>query len=390
MSDENINPFQSSEYTPAIIEQAELKKYTSFPLSELTVMGIAAEPIVNAISSVAGTGKNVTAAGESGLYWVYTKPGTHLAKFADSRGYLGGLLSNANNQVGAGQAVLIPANLNTAPITPSMIFVACAVYALSQKLENCIQVGRNILQYLELKDKSEIIGSINFMTDVFNNYKLNWNNQRYIDSNLAESVSIRRRSEESIELQRNLIEKDLAEQVKTRNEKYVVDKYNSIVTHIKNYQLSLYMLSFSMFLEIVFNDNFSSEYLKKAIDKINKYSINYRILYTECYNYLKKIKDSSIEIKFKDGMAKLIRIVGDTVGTVPFISKSNLDKNFKEISKNIEHSNSLNSDNFMKEFTLLKSDYTKNIIKSIQEISEMFNGNIKLLFDKKNIYYLEG
>lgn len=59
MSDEIINPFQSSEYTPAIIEQAKLKKYTSFPLSKLTVMGIAAEPIVNAISSVAGTGKNV-------------------------------------------------------------------------------------------------------------------------------------------------------------------------------------------------------------------------------------------------------------------------------------------------------------------------------------------
>ena len=281
------------------------------------------------------------------------------------------------------------ASAASAPIAfdPAMIMISCVIFTITQKLDSCIQVGKNILEYLELKDKSEITGSINFMTDVFNNYKLNWSNQRFIDSNLAESVSIRRRSEESIELQKMLIESDLSDEGMIHGEKYIVEKYNSIVTHLKSYQLSLYMMSFSMFLEIIFNENYDPEYLRKAIDKINRYSIEYRTIYTDCYNFLKKIKVSSIGSKLKGGIAKLSGIAGSAVEATPVISKSNLDENLKGASERIERLKDLNTENFMKEFTLLREDYSKTISDSIQEISRLFNNDIKLLVDDKTIYF---
>ena len=390
MANDIINPFMPYEFTPAIIEHVDLKKYNPLPLSELPALGLAIEPVVQFISSATGASGSAMAAGGSGLYWVDVPAGSHLAEFVSGKGYLGSALSNATNQVGAGQAVLTPAaSAASAPIAfdPAMIMISCVIFTITQKLDSCIQVGKNILEYLELKDKSEITGSINFMTDVFNNYKLNWSNQRFIDSNLAESVSIRRRSEESIELQKMLIESDLSDEGMIHGEKYIVEKYNSIVTHLKSYQLSLYMMSFSMFLEIIFNENYDPEYLRKAIDKINRYSIEYRTIYTDCYNFLKKIKVSSIGSKLKGGIAKLSGIAGSAVEATPVISKSNLDENLKGASERIERLKDLNTENFMKEFTLLREDYSKTISDSIQEISRLFNNDIKLLVDDKTIYF---
>lgn len=387
MVNDIINPFMPYEFTPAIIEHVDLKKYNPLPLSELPALGLAIEPVVQFISSATGASGSAMAAGGSGLYWVNIPAGTHLAEFLNGKGYLGSALSNATNQVGAGQAVLTPAASAPIAFDPAMIMISCVIFTITQKLDSCIQVGKNILEYLELKDKSEITGSINFMTDVFNNYKLNWSNQRFIDSNLAESVSIRRRSEESIELQKMLIENNLSDEGMVHGEKYIVEKYNSIVTHLKSYQLSLYMMSFSMFLEIIFNENYDPEYLRKAIDKINKYSIEYRTIYTDCYNFLKKIKVSSIGSKLKGGIAKLSGIAGSAVEATPVISKSNLDENLKDTSERIERLKDLNTENFMKEFTMLKDDYSKPISDSIREIAKLFNGDIKLLLDDTTLYF---
>lgn len=387
MVNDIINPFMPYEFTPAIIEHVDLKKYNPLPLSKLPALGLAIEPVVQFISSATGASGSAMAAGGSGLYWVNVPAGTHLAEFLNGKGYLGSALSNATNQVGAGQAVLTPAASAPIAFDPAMIMISCVIFTITQKLDSCIQVGKNILEYLELKDKSEITGSINFMTDVFNNYKLNWSNQRFIDSNLAESVSIRRRSEESIELQKMFIENNLSDEGMVHGEKYIVEKYNSIVTHLKSYQLSLYMMSFSMFLEIIFNENYDPEYLRKAIDKINKYSIEYRTIYTDCYNFLKKIKVSSIGSKLKGGIAKLSGIAGSAVEATPVISKSNLDENLKDTSERIERLKDLNTENFMKEFTMLKDDYSKPISDSIREIAKLFNGDIKLLLDDTTLYF---
>lgn len=387
MVNDIINPFMPYEFTPAIIEHVDLKKYNPLPLSELPALGLAIEPVVQFISSATGASGSTMAAGGSGLYWVNVPAGTHLAEFLNGKGYLGSALSNATNQVGAGQAVLTPAASAPIAFDPAMIMISCVIFTITQKLDSCIQVGKNILEYLELKDKSEITGSINFMTDVFNNYKLNWSNQRFIDSNLAESVSIRRRSEESIELQKMFIENNLSDEGMVHGEKYIVEKYNSIVTHLKSYQLSLYMMSFSMFLEIIFNENYDPEYLRKAIDKINKYSIEYRTIYTDCYNFLKKIKVSSIGSKLKGGIAKLSGIAGSAVEATPVISKSNLDENLKDTSERIERLKDLNTENFMKEFTMLKDDYSKPISDSIREIAKLFNGDIKMLLDDTTLYF---
>lgn len=390
MENEMINPFNPfipSEFTPAIIQEVNLKKYNAFPLSELSTFGIALEPVVEFISSATGSAGSAAMAGGSGLYWVDVPAGAHLASFKSGKGYLGSALSNATNKVGAGQAVLNPAASNPIAFDPSLLLVSCAIFAITQKLDSCIRVGKNILQYIELKDKSEITGSINYMTDVFNNYKLNWNNQRFIDSNLAESVSIRRRSEESIELRKMLIDNELSDDGLLHSQKFIVEKYNSIVTHLKSYQLSLYMMSFSMFLEIIFNENYGSEYLKKALSKINKYSIDYRVIYSDCYNFLKKIKVSSVGGKVKGGVAKLSGFAGSAIKSAPIISKSNLDKSLISAGERLERSNLINIENFMKEFTMLKDDYTKPISDSIREIAKLFNSDIKLLLDDTTLYF---
>jgi hypothetical protein len=117
--------------------------------------------------------------------------GGHLAAFQDGSGYLGSVL-NAGNQV-AGQATLTPLVCN-----PTMLFMAAALANIDKKLDSIQETQQEILDFLVQKDKSELKGDLNFLSDVLNNYKYNWNNEKYINSNHIKVLDIKQSAERKI------------------------------------------------------------------------------------------------------------------------------------------------------------------------------------------------
>ena len=93
-----------------------------------------------------------------------------------SGGQLIGNLKAANGGVGGGLA-----RMTQIPLDPTMLCMAVAIMTVEKKLEAIHQAQKDILAFLELKEQAKLKGNLNALADVLNNYKFNWDNDKYKD-----------------------------------------------------------------------------------------------------------------------------------------------------------------------------------------------------------------
>lgn len=359
------------EFYPAILdEDLNLKKCTAIPISQLASMGVALEPMASAITNIFGSG------GGSGLYYINVPSGTHLAAYKNGSGYIGAVLSNSTNVL-AGQSTITPL-----AIDPTLLFVSIALMAITKKMDEFIQTGQEIMKFLEQKEKANIIGSIHFLTDTLNNYKFNWNNKRYIESNLTMILSIRKQAEQNIALHKMRIDGTLEKDVKLHYDQNVRKKFNSLLNSLRSYQLALYMMSFSSFLDVIFTANYNSEYIDKIVSKIKKYSLEYRDAYTNCYNFMEGYSSSSLQNRLLNSAAEIGKMAGCKIAKIPVISKGPVD----EALIVIDDSTDKRTETLMEQFIKIRDDHTRSFVDSIISIGKSINEPNQILFDSYNIY----
>lgn len=304
-------------YHPAILENQamNLEDYTKVPLSRLPALGIALEPL-------AATFQNVISGGgpTSGLYKVVVPKGGHLASFKNGSGNLGTVL-NANNQI-AGQA-----NLTPLVFDPATLFMALALANIDKKLDSIMEIQQEMLDFLIQKERSELKGDLNFLIDALNNYKYNWNNDQYKSNNHIKVLDIRQGAERKIDFYHQQIMLKINKKIFFQSEQEVMKKIRKIQTELKDYQLALYLYSFSSFLDVMLLENFASEYLDGIASKIEDYTFAYRELYTKCYNQLEEKSKASIQSRLLSGLASVNKFTGEVIEKVPVISNSQIDEN---------------------------------------------------------------
>ena len=262
-----------AEFYPTVIEDnVNLSTYTKLPLGNLPAIGVAFEPIAAAFSSV------VNGAGGSGLYRVSVPNGMHLAAASDGSGLLGSALSNTSNQI-AGQA-----RLNPVVCDPTMLFMAAALANIQKKLDTIQETQQEMLDFLIQKQKSELKGNLLFLTDIMKNYKFNWNNKTYKNSNHIKVLDIKQEAEKSIIFSQTKIEKVIAKKSLIHADQDVNKMISKVRSDFEDYQMAVYLFAYSSFLEVMLLGNYDSNYLHGISSKIEDYSFQYRDLYTKSYN----------------------------------------------------------------------------------------------------------
>lgn len=167
-------------YSDIKVDNIDKTNYNSFPLTELTSIG-------GLFASVFNSAEAVTNPGGEGIYRVVFPKGVDgaLAKFKDGSGYTASIM---NKQI-QGQARLIPVGkdpvtgMAAMPISPPMLFLTVALYSVNEKLDTIMDVQKEILSFLERDKESKLEGDLKTLSDVFNNYKYNIDNEKYISIN---------------------------------------------------------------------------------------------------------------------------------------------------------------------------------------------------------------
>lgn len=344
---------------------------TKIPLANLSALGVAFQPLTTAIQTA------VTGGGGSGLYYVNTKG---MQMFSTSEGFIGSL-KTASGTVGGGQA-----RMTALACDPTMLFMAAALMNIEKKLDAIQETQEEILEFLEEKERAVLQGNLNVLGDVMSNFKYNWNNDTYKTNKHILVQQIKKEAEASIILYRDQIAKKLKKRSLIHSDQEVKGTLKKLQAQFKDYQLALYLYSYSTFLEVMLLGNFSEGYLDSVEQRISEYSFQYRSLYTECYSLMEDYSKSSIQSGMLSGLAVASKFMGETIAKVPVISKSQLDENLIEAGGRLSHHREKRAAVALEGLAQTRMGVTLPFVENIRAVNDLYNKPAAYLFDRDNVY----
>lgn len=373
---EIIKTMTNMEYYPVTSEkQVNIATYTKLPLSKIAAIGTGFKPMAAAFQNIVKGGGT-----QSGLYMVKFKKGRQLAKFEHESSFLGSVLTK-KGAVGGGQA-----RLNPLLCDPTMLFMSFVLTSTDLKLDSILKIQEEILEFLVQKERSELKGDLYFLSDILNNYKYNWNNEKYKNSNHIKVLDIKQAAERKTYFYKEQIKSKINKKSFLHREQEVKKKLREIESEFTDYQMALYLYAFASFLEVLLLENFDSEYLDGITNKINDYSFKYREIYTKCYNQIEGYAKSSIQSHLTNTFVSVNKHASKAISMVPLINKSKFDERLVETGDKLERSGSQKVEETMEQFVEKKSAYVRPFVENINIINKLYNEPIEFFFDQENVY----
>lgn len=360
---------------PVVEEKFTVQTYSKIPLSRITALGTGLEPVVAAVQQVLSGGQAV-----SGYYKVTVPAGAHLAWSNAKGSYIGSSLSNATNQV-AGQAGMTPLLCD-----PTMLLVAATLANIDKKLDAIQETQQEMLDFIVQKEKSNLKGDLDFLMDIYNNYKHNWNSEKYKTANHFKALDIRQNAARMIDFYREQIKKRISKKAFLHSDQDVKKQLVQVQDEFKDYQLALYLYGFGYFLEILLQENFDAAYLDAVSKKVEDMSFQYRELYSLAYEQIEGYTKTSLQSKLVGGLSAVNKAAGETIAKIPVISKSQIDETLIEAGQKLGTYKEKRVSATMRKLVDRQSSCVRPFIDNIDMVNQMYNQPMTLIFNEENLY----
>ena len=358
----------------SILDESEVGavNYTRLPISRLAALGTAFQPLVTAVQTA------VAGAGGSGLYYVNTG-GKTMFQMKESASFIGSL-KTSDGLVGGGQAQITPFT------DPTMLFMAAALANIDRKLDTIKEMQQEMLEFLAQKEKAELKGNLIFLYDIFDNYKYNWNNEMYKNSNHTMVLTIKKEAEAKIIFYREQIIGKVNKKSLFHSDQSVDRQLSAVQEQFKDYQLALYILAFSSFLDVMLLENYEKEYLSSISAKLDKYSLQYKELYTQCYEEISGYSSSSLQSSVLKGLSKAAIAVGKVVEKMPVVGDTQADETLVSAGDKLNDISAERVRRQMQKLIERQSNFVRPFIDNINMINDLYNKPLQMLVDKDNLY----
>lgn len=311
---------------------------------------------------------------------------SQLQKFNDGSGSLGSLRDAAGfHQVRLHEAANVSA---TAPINPATIAMAVALSQINQKLDAIQQTQQEMFDYLKQQDKAKLRGDLQTLADMMDGYRFNWDNPTFRQNKHAKALDIRQDAEQSIIHLRAQIKTKLAEKSLIANRFEISQRLDEMLDRLKEYQLSLYLYSFAAFAEVMMLENFDEDYLKAISGKIEERSLQYRQIYTECYDVIESSSEKALDSAVLGGLSVAGKALGGFIKKTPIGDLTPIDEALEGAGESISSFNENQTDNLLEKLRLAKTPEVKSFSDSLASVNALYNKPTRLLADSENIYVL--
>ncbi len=354
-------------------EPVDKASFHVFPLEKINTLGVAFQPMVSAVTYFFG-GK-----GGSGLYYANTHGGSMFKKKGTN--YYITSMSSETGGVGGGQA-----DLMQLPFDPTMACMAMALMNIEKKLDDIQQMQQEMMDFLKDQERAKIRGNINTLVDVITNYKFNWDNEKYKTNKHILVQDIKRDAEQSLQLYGEQINREMEEKNPVHNDHEIKVRLRKITDLFKDFQLAQYQFAFASFLEVMLLENFDKDYLDSVEKRIGDLSMQYRELYTNCYNQIEGMAKNSLESILTEGFAFFSKNAGKAIAKVPVINKAPVDKALILAGDKVGQWTEEKNDKMMQELIAASENCTAPFVQSIEDLQQIYNRPMKLLFDRDNFY----
>ena len=367
---EIIKKVVNIEFVPDI----ELKKYDierapSFAIKNLSTLGSTVKPLTEIINSVSNPGG-------SGLYYVNTY-GKQMFK---SNGKFIGSLKNLKGKVGGGQA-----RLTRVVVDPVTLATSCMIFDIESKLNKIETTQKEIIDFLIMKEESEIKGNIISLTEVLNEYKYNIDNEQYKNNTHILVQSIKNEAHKSILLSESILSNLLHKKEGLHFDGKVDEYLKDSIENLNELQLGIYQYSFASFLEILLLENFDDNYINAVLNNINNYQLKYIENNTKVKEKIVELSESSIPNKLMSGVSKASLDLGKLIEKTP-LNKTNINEKLIKQSEEIKNKKNKNVN---KKIKLLFDDNINEIepfVNTLEAIKLINNKEYNIMFDEENVY----
>lgn len=388
MSDERKNEIIKSvtdvEFYPIEMDDnTSLNDYQKISFDEVASLGSIFAQIPSSFRTMTST-----VSGGQQLYIMNTRGLVGTVSSLGGDGY--NMLTGVYDKTGlVGNAVYNPVNpsmVSTMPINPAMLCMSIALIGIEIKLDKIAKTQKQIISFLEQKNESELLGNLKFLTDVLNNYKYNYDNERYKTNMHVKALDIKQVAEQNIIFYRkqisDVINKKQLVHIDQQTDKLLADMQSKF----KYYKLAVYQYAFSSFVEVMLLENFDHDYLQSILKKISDYSLEYKEFYTGCYDRIEHNAQTSVQSVLLKGLSKATKSAVEVAEKAPVIKNTMINESVLKGSEKLEELGNKKTEETMSAFIENRTDEVTVFSDSINNVDKLYNYPVKLLFDNSNIY----
>ena len=347
--------------------------YLKLSLSNLSTIGVASESIMSLVQYAMG---NEYA---SGLCRISYPKGTTLAKLKDGTGHIGTYLGKNGAIQGQGR-------INPIAFDPTSVFMATTLYNIEKKLDDIKAIQKDIYDYLVIQEKAKLKNDLTDLNDILDNYKFNWNNAMYKNNKHILVQKIKQDAGQGILTQRDLINNELNKKTIIQSQQEFKKMINKICDMLGEYQLSVYLYAYSSFLEVMLLENFDHQFIENVINKMRQNAVDYKILYSQCFDIIKNKMNLSMQTKITKGVSHISKNIGKTLKTIPIVNQLELEDDLMDLGAKLEQDINRNISDSLKKLIDKKDILIIPFIENLNTVKTIYNQPLEILIDKDNIY----
>ncbi len=375
-SGSSIRPSVQVEQALAEIKDTyQTAPFAKIPFTEIAALG----------GSFAGVAETLATPAAEGLYrCVFPKGVTGtLAMAKDGSGALGTIMNHGI----AGQARWIPVDKAIGPACLKATLVAVAVLAVVKQVQDIKDGQKEIISILERDKKSQLLADYDLLTSYMDDYKFYWENEASLVVNLNQVKNIKRNALKDIRTYTEQIEEILSAKKNLLKMQSASRKIGQILDRFVHYKLALHVFALSEYMEVMLSKNFQAEYLTKIEDEIREYSLQFRNLYTDCFDKIEALKKEAVSTQAASKLADTSRAVGSFIGKIPVVKEGPVDEFLIGVGDSISDAEKKRLEKTLTFFIRYKDSGLAPISDHIATINRLSNSPVVMLCDKKTVYF---
>ena len=272
---------------------------------------------------------------------------------------------------------------NVMALDPTVMMMSVALAGIEQELGEIKELSKKIFSFLEHEKESEIESDLEILNRSIGDFRFNLGDEKYLINNHKQVMDIKRTANKNMLFYKKEIKDDLS-----KDKLFITsNSMNSIIEDIQKkfryYRLSLYIYSFSTFMEILLLGNYKNDYLlnkKKELDELDN---EYSDVFNNALDYVKNNANKSLEGNVLSGLGSAGKAIGNLAEKVKI---KNVDNWLNEKGDNLKQSGQNIKDDFATKFDDMKESNSKPFINQIEKVDCIYNKTKEIYFDKENIY----
>lgn len=284
---------------------------------------------------------------------------------------------------------VVETTTTTIPFDPNTMVIAAALYQIDQKLTAIQKTVDDILRFLSVDKQSKQRGNLNTLNDLLEEYKLNFNNEKWCALHNADVLTIKRESQQNILFYQEQIAQKMKQQSAIHIAQHAQQLLIETMDEFNEYQLSCYLFAFASYMDILLQRSFDKATLQRAMQKIQEISARYLELYQICHKQLKNYKKSALEVQLLGGLGSAAKSLGRAIASVPVLRDGNVDEALIGFGDNIDKTNNERMQAEMEEFQLLEENRMNFFLDSIQTVDLLYHEERAMLTEGEHLYVLK-